>query len=190
VTRHLMAILIAVVTGVGAAAEQLPPSLSPESPATPLKVQITVSRFQGDKKVSSLPYVLSVNATDHRAPVDPSRLRMGGKVPIMAVATPVVDGKQMPAGGPISYTDVGTNIDCVAILMEAGRYKIRVTVEDTSVYSEDQAPSTVKGSPTFRTLVLTNSAILKDGQSTQFTAATDKVSGETVKVDVMLNVVK
>jgi hypothetical protein len=48
----------------------------------------------------------------------------------------------------------------------------------------------VKGSPTFRTFVLTNSAILKDSQSTQFTSATDKVSGETVKVDVMLNVVK
>jgi hypothetical protein len=47
-----------------------------------------------------------------------------------------------------------------------------------------------KGSPTFRTFVVTNSAVLKDGQSTRFSSATDNVSGETVKVDVMLNVVK
>jgi hypothetical protein len=32
--------------------------------------------------------------------------------------------------------------------------------------------------------------VLKDGQSAQFTAATDKVSGEVTRVEVTLNVVK
>jgi hypothetical protein len=32
--------------------------------------------------------------------------------------------------------------------------------------------------------------ILKDGQSAQFTAATDKINGEVTRVDVTLNVVK
>ena len=32
--------------------------------------------------------------------------------------------------------------------------------------------------------------VLKDGETGQFTTATDKVSGETVKVDVTLTVVK
>jgi hypothetical protein len=187
VTRHLIAMVIAAIAAtVGADAQEKPAPPSARS-ATPLKVQVTISRYQGEKKLSSMPYVLSVNAVNVGQEV--SRLRMGAKVPIMTVATPVVDGQRI-AAGPISYQDVGTNIDCLAWIVEDGRYKITVTVEDTSVYSEDQSPPTVKGSPTFRTFVLTNSAVLRDGQSTQFTSATDKVSGETVKIDVMLSVVK
>jgi hypothetical protein len=189
VKKQLIASVIAVGVIVTAAAQEKTPAPPVRATAmTALKVQVTISRYQGEKKLSSMPYSLSVNASPDRT--DVSRLRMGGKVPVMAVAMPVVDGKQMPAAGPISYQDVGTNIDCTALMLDEARYKITVTVDDTSVYSEDQAPLTVKGSPTFRTFVLTNSAVMKDGQSTQFTSATDKVSGETVKVDVMLNVVK
>ena len=39
-------------------------------------------------------------------------------------------------------------------------------------------------------MTLVASAMLKDGQSTQFSAATDKVSGEVVTIDVTLTVVK
>jgi hypothetical protein len=35
-----------------------------------------------------------------------------------------------------------------------------------------------------------DSTLLKDGGTSQFTSAVDKVSGEIVKVDVTLNVVK
>jgi hypothetical protein len=188
VKKQLIASVIAVGTIVTAAAQEKTPAPPAKPTMTALKVQVTISRYQGEKKLSSMPYSLSVNASPDRS--DVSRLRMGAKVPVMAVAAPVVDGKQMPAAGPISYENVGTNIDCIALMVDEGRFKITVTVEDTSVYSEDQSPSTVKGSPTFRTFVLTNSAVLRDGQSTQFTSATDKVSGETVKIDVMLNVVK
>ena len=35
-----------------------------------------------------------------------------------------------------------------------------------------------------------NSMILKDGETAQFTAAVDKVSGEVTKLDITLTVVK
>jgi hypothetical protein len=187
VRKHLFAIaLIGLAAGATTLAQEKAPA-APAPGSTPLKVQVSISRFQGDKKLSSMPYTLSVNTNNERPEI--SRLRMGGKVPVMAVAAPVVDGKQIVAG-PVSYQDVGTNIDCYASTTADGRFKVTVTVEDTSVYTEEHDPSTVKGHPAFRTLVLTNAAILRDGQSTQFTSATDKVSGETVKIDVMLNVVK
>jgi hypothetical protein len=44
--------------------------------------------------------------------------------------------------------------------------------------------------PTFRSFRSSNVVVLKDGQSTEFAAATDKISGEVVKVDVTLTVVK
>jgi hypothetical protein len=191
VTKQLIAILIAVgVVGVANAQEKASAPAAANPTATPLKVQVTISRYQGDKKLSSMPYTLSVNtSTSTPGFQEVSRLRMGAKVPVMGFATPVVDGQRI-AAGPISYQDVGTNIDCFVSTTEDGRYKVTVTVEDTSVYSEDQSPPTVKGSPTFRTFVQTNAAILRDGQSTQFASATDKVNGETLKIDVMLNVVK
>jgi hypothetical protein len=37
---------------------------------------------------------------------------------------------------------------------------------------------------------LSNTLLLKDGQSAQLTSAADKISGEVLKVDVTLTVVK
>jgi hypothetical protein len=44
--------------------------------------------------------------------------------------------------------------------------------------------------PVFRSFRSTNTLVLRDGQTRQFTAATDRVSGEVVRIDVTLNVVK
>jgi hypothetical protein len=47
--------------------------------------------------------------------------------------------------------------------------------------------SGVSATHTFRT---TNALVLRDGQSTEFTTAVDKVSGEMIKASVTLAVVK
>jgi hypothetical protein len=44
--------------------------------------------------------------------------------------------------------------------------------------------------PVFRNFKTRTTLLLRDGQSRQFTAATDRVSGETVRIDVTLRVVK
>lgn len=159
------------------------------TPTVPLKVQIVISRYQGEKKISSMPYTLSVNAGANGT--NRASIRMGAQVPVMMMAAPVVDGQKMPAGGPIQYKDIGTNIDCDAQAIEDGRFRIQVNVDDSSVYPDDQKrdPAT-SGSPSFRSFRATDSMMLRDGATSQFTAAVDKVSGETVKIDVTLTVVK
>lgn len=193
-TKHLQTLALVFVSVLGSTAvartQDKPSTAAPKATITPLKVQVVISRYQGEKKVSSLPYTLSVNSVvSDRAEV--SRLRMGVKVPVM-MAMPIVDGKSMPAGGSIQYQDVGTNLDCFASPADEGRFKVTVTVEDTSVVGDERTPAAgrVPGTPAFRTFSLTNSAVLRDGQSAQFSSATDKVSGETVKIDVTLTVVK
>jgi hypothetical protein len=42
----------------------------------------------------------------------------------------------------------------------------------------------------FRSFTMTNSMLMRDGQTVQFATATDKVTGETIRVDVTLSVVK
>lgn len=155
----------------------------------PLKVLVVIATYQGDKKISSKPYTLSVNSGDATG----AKLRMGAQVALPTAATPVLDGKTVPYGGPVQYRDIGTNIDCSASQLADGRFQLRVTIENASVYAEDIAAAQISGSippPAIRSFRVSNSAILKDGQSTEFSTATDAISGELTRIDITLNVVK
>lgn len=153
---------------------------------TPLKVQVVIGRYQGEKKVASMPYTLTMNGTP---PNNHANLRMGAKIPVVMMMMTNVP-KDAPAGGPVQYQDVGTNIDCFATELDNGRYSLAVVIDDSSIYPDEQSAGAAKGNPSFRSFRATNSLVLKNGETGQFTAATDKVSGETVRVDVTLTVVK
>ncbi len=153
-------------------------------PITPLKIEIVVSRYQGDKKISSLPYTLAVNANDGTILPDGrfsaysvARLRTGAKVPVATLASPKESPGQAPMG-PGTYQAI---------------FRVDISIEDTSMYPDGQ---TARGAqklndiPSFRTFQLSNTVILKEGQSTQFSAAADRISGELIKVDVTLTVMK
>jgi hypothetical protein len=196
VTKSLPVLaLAALLTSTAVWAQDKPAAAPAAAPptVTPIKLQVVISRYQGEKKVSSMPYNLSINAMPD-SPVHPANhanLRMGAQIPVMMMAAPVVDGKAMPAAGPIQYKDVGTNIDCFASMLADGRFKVDITVDDGSIYADEPSASpATKGSPSFRSFKASDSMMLKDGQTAQFTTATDKVNGETVKVDVTLTVVK
>jgi type II secretory pathway component GspD/PulD (secretin) len=154
---------------------------------TPLKVQVVVARYQGEKKISSMPYLLTMNVGQR------SNLRMGTQVPVSvtSIDSRTTDGKPNPPPPPgaIQYRDVGTNIDCSAQALDDGRFQMGITVDDSSVYGDDQA-GTPKGNPSFRSFRTVNSMVLKNGETFQFTAATDKVTGETVRIEVTLTVLK
>jgi hypothetical protein len=204
--RVLTAVMVLALIGSARAQEPstpppgrvTPPAPPSAAPAlVPLKVRVVLSRYDGEKKVSSLPYALSVTAND-RNPLNgaavPSSLRTGAQVPVPTVSMP----ENLPANapvmrGPVVYKEIGTNIDCVATSLDGGRFRIQVTISDTSVYAGGQtAAGTVKLNdiPTFRSFSSSQTLILKDGQSTQYTAAADKVSGEITKVDVTVMVEK
>jgi hypothetical protein len=154
----------------------------------PLQVQVVVARYQGEKRVSSLPYVLAPNANDSES----TRLRMGAKVPV-----PTVTGQQklaqqlpMPTISPITYQEIGTNIDCKVKSLIDGLFEVNVSVEDNSIVVGTEGLPAPGEPPVFRTFQAANTLLLKDGQTRQFTAATDRVSGEVVRIEVTLTVVK
>jgi type II secretory pathway component GspD/PulD (secretin) len=161
-----------------------PPAAASKNPwesGLTLKVQIQIVRYQGEKKISSMPYLLTV------LPGTRANLRMGTRVPITMIAMTNVP-KDAPAGGPIQYQDVGTNIDCGATAVGDGRFSLSLTIDDSSVYPDEQAAS--HATPSFRSFRASNGLVLKNGETGTFTTATDKVTGETVKVDVTLTVMK
>ena len=170
-TTQLSALTLALIVGLAPTATAQAPT---PSTTTPLKVQIVVSRYQGEKKISSLPYTLSVTAGVGRTSAN---IRMGAQVPV-------------PAAGSVQYRDVGTNIDCEAQALEDGRFRLQISVDDSSVYAEERPSAATSGSPSFRAFRAIDSMVLRDGGTSQFTTATDKLSGEIVKIDVTLTVVK
>lgn len=163
--------------------EAAKPAAAPSRTYIPLRLQITISRYQGDKKIGNLPYSLSLGIGGPRV-----QFRVGAQVPY--ATTSLSDGVKTPS---YSYRDVGVGIDVSGqVIVEAGLYKMDITVSDTSVSSSSQiqgAPA-ITGVPIFRNFSTGGTVMLRDGQTTQLTAAGDPITGETMRVDVTLTVVK
>ena len=190
-TRALKMIpaIVMLLTTVSLAAQdgaQAPANARTTQPVS-LKVSLVFARYQGDKKISSVPHVLWVTANQNR-----TSLRMGTQIP---VPTTVV-GKEGERSQSFTYKDVGTNIDCGATTTADGLFKLLLTVEDSSVYYPDQSEGAAKpvtattGAPAFRNFTSTFTLFLRDGQTAQSTSATDPVSGQVVKLDATVNVQK
>ena len=79
----------------------------------PLKLQVVLSKYQGEKKVSSMPYMLSLATGQPRV-----SLRMGGEIPIATTTA----GGNAASRREFNYRTVGTSIDCWATALDGGRY--------------------------------------------------------------------
>jgi len=162
----------------------LRPGLERRAPGAMLRVQVVIARFQGEKKVASLPYTFSVTVEGRSA-----RMRMGVDTPV-AVATAASDAGK-PATTSFQYRNVGTNIDCRASDAGDGRYQLQLSIENSSAYlGGPLADANATGSPLFRRFDTNIDPVMRDGQTIQTIASTDPVTGEVVKIDVTLNVVK
>ncbi len=207
-TKHLSTIVFAValamllrVGDVQAQAEIQAPTqpAAAKRPNIPLQVQVVVSRYQVEKKLSSVPYTLSLNATAPPFSGRPSQLKMGSMVPIMSPSTvnekPTgeADTGAAKTAPSFNYRNIGTQIDCWATSTDDGRFELNISIEDNSIYVDDQVVKGVsRGNepPIIRSFRSSNQVIVRDGQSAQFTAATDRISGEVIKIDVTVNVMK
>jgi hypothetical protein len=198
VTNKLIVIALAGVislSSAGVSSAQAPDAGAKVPQNIPLEMQVVISRYQGEKRVSSLPYVLSLKSglvTTFRQPGQGAQLRLGSRVPVpTTILTPAADGKPATTSNSVSYENVGTNIDCAATALEGGRFEVSITISETSVVSDPQDVKTIPvGYPVFRSYQSTNTLFIKDAQTVQFTAASDRISGEVVRVEVKLTVVK
>ncbi len=178
------AILPLALLGAALGAQEKPPAEGPKKPLIPLKLQVVFSRFMGEKKVSSLPYTLTLNAGGRSA-----RLRMGLQVPVQTTANNTTT---------VVFKDAANNVDCSAETLDDGRFKLNCSIEQTSLYSGDGArpfapvatESSIVQTPLLRTFGSQVELLLRDGQTTQYATAADPISGELLKIEVTLNVIK
>lgn len=175
-----MAVVLPLLASA-ALAQQTPP----EPEKGPLvKVQIVLSRVEqlpaGERKTSSLPFTLLATSNGDKVSV-----RTGTQVPIVSGTSTGVPNFQ--------FIDVGSNIDCTVKTAADGRFNVILMIQDRSVLDKPATLGTGANAvtqPILRNFQYTNSILIKDGESKQFLTASDKGSGDIVKVDVTLNVEK
>jgi hypothetical protein len=174
--KAVMILALLAVSALGAGAQETAkPKPDDHTPAvTPLRVQVVFSEYDGEKKVSSLPYTFTVNADERRARPG-SQIRNGARIPIAT-------GKDQ-----FTYIDVGSNVDCSATLQEDGRYKLQMALERSSISPETPAGSS---NPVVRQFRVDLNPVLKDGQTVESVVSTDPLNGHVYHVNVTLNVVK
>jgi Bacterial type II and III secretion system protein len=157
---------------------------------TPLRVQVVFSEYEGEKKISNLPYTLLVNADD-KGPQ--ASVRMGLRVPI------VTSGSTSPSvSKQFTYMDVGTNMDGRADRIDGGRFLLKINIEKSSLYSPGEVQKSASlegnevpgGQPVVQQFRSQVNLLIRDGQTIQSTVATDPISGHVLKVDITLNVIK
>jgi hypothetical protein len=181
---------VAVVSPIHAQAPPQPPTKAP----IPLKVDVVISRFQGDKKVSSAPFTLWLSALDPRVGQGYVSVRMGMDVPVgtKSESRPNTAGSTTTttSEGP-NYRYVGTSIDANARQEDDGRFGVDIRVQDSSIFTgSDRAALKVTDPLAFRSFTMNNRLAVRPGQATEYATATDPITGEVVKVEVSVTIVK
>jgi len=160
------------------------------TPGAALRVQLVITRLQDEKKQASLPYTFVVSARPSQScPTSRVRMRMGVDTPVPTMA---FDDSGKMTGRSVQYKTVGTNIDCSADDLGDGRYKLFLGVENSSALTgpRPHAGTDLADYPMFRKFEISLEPILREGQKAETVTSTDPVTGEIVKIDVSLSVVK
>ncbi len=162
-----------------------PKSEEKAKPSVPIKVQIVFTEFDGDKKISSMPYSFVVIADEKVGGYYSTTLRTGVRVPIE------LDSKDQK----ITYLDIGSNIDCGIRTEDDGRFRLYLTFDRSALYPNKSAEgerlvANPGGQPLVRQFRAGENLILKDGQTSESLLSTDPHSGHTLRVSVTINVQK
>lgn len=147
-----------------------------------LRIDLLLTEYDGQKKISSLPYTIYAESQQHRA--ESGRLRMGVRVP----------GPPDPKGD-FQYVDVGTNIDCSPWTLSDGTYDVSISVNRSSIYAPSQNENGAEQIPANGRMIIRNfwtdfDLKLHDGETTDGTSATDPLNGHILKISVTLHVIK
>lgn len=154
-----------------------------KSPTVSVKVMIVFTEFDGEKKISSMPYSFVSYADEKDRPG--TSIRDGVRIPIE------IDNKDYKT----TYLDVGSNIDCRVVVDDDGRFRLNLILEHSALYPNrssegERLVSQPNGQPLIRAFRTNQNFILKDGQTVESVLSTDPFSGHNLHVSITINTQK
>jgi hypothetical protein len=166
-------------------AQEKPKTEEHKKVPTPIKVQIVFTEYDGDKKVSSMPYSFTVISDEKMGGRYSTSIRTGIRVPIET------DGKDQKT----TYLDIGSNIDCGIETEEDSRFHVLLIFDRSALYPNkssegERLVAEPNGLPLLRQFRTSENLILKDGQTSENLLSTDPLNGHTLRVSVTINVQK
>lgn len=182
-TLRMAGILVALLLmpAVNHAQEQA--KASNDQATSHVRIDLVLTEYDGQKKISSLPYTIYAESQQHRGG-PAGRLRMGVRVPGPA-----------DSSGNFQYVDVGTDIDCSPWTLSDGTYDVSISVNRSSIYAPSQGQNEAEQIPVNGRMVIRNfwtafDLRLHDGETTDGTSAADPLNGHILKISVTLHVIK
>ena len=166
-------------TGVAAQSTPVPidttprpaPAAAKKQPSSPLTVLVRITRLDGEKKISSLPFSLRVNLDG-----DAGTLNLADNVTVPSNKD----------GSDVASYPIGTSISCRATSQDDGRVRLSLSVRDSSL-----ALAKAPGIGVSLKSVSTNSDVLvRSGETAEFFSATDQITGEVTRIEVTATLVK
>jgi hypothetical protein len=131
--------------------------------------------------VSRLPYSLLV-------PVGTSQQRTSLRVGVDLPGEPsTMTSKEGVTTTRRDTRFVGTSIDSSASLSGEGRYRLYLSIQDSSVLPADRKEF---AAPVIRNFSTSNVLYVREGQPLTFSVGTDPISGETLRAEVTITAVK
>jgi Flp pilus assembly secretin CpaC len=152
---------------------------TPEGPQTLLRLDVVMTRSQGDTVVARLPYSLLLSTGG-----SPAEVYGGIQLPIVV---------KYQGSNTVSFKNAGGTVRATAWTLEDGRFRLELETElggvyptngDTAAEETDAPPA----APVLRSFATRATVTLGDGGSVVFSDSADPITGETVKTEVTLHV--
>ena len=152
-----------------------------------LRVQLVISRYQGEKKVSSQPYTIVLSTTG-----SPTSLRVNVSTPMGVETTTSKDGDKTTS---TRYQSIGTSIDCRVYWTTptnpaSDTFDVNVNLNDSSLFNPEGDTKIPVSAMAIMSFSANNTLTMRNGQTMLLTTATNKVTGEVIKVEVTFTLLK
>ncbi len=149
---------------------------------TLLRLEVVMTRFQGDDVVARLPYSMLITTGTKNE----QRVYGGIQFPIIV---------RIEGSNTLMFKNAGGTVRARAWALEDGRFGLELKTELGGVYPTNGDTSPEKAditpaAPVLRSFSTEAMITLRDGQSTMLSDSADPITGETVKTEVTLQVVK
>lgn len=172
---------LALASAMALAGDDATDGQKAEEPGTLVRLEVVMTRSQGDTVVARLPYSMLLTTGGGHA-----RVYGGIQLPIVV---------RHEGSNTMMFKNAGGSVAARAWALEADNFKVDLSTELGGVYPTNgddpgHVAEDAAAAPVLRSFSTNAVITLRDGQSMMLSDSADPITGETVKTEVALHVVK